>query len=68
MTRADNILRHIDWETLREQKEFCWNESNKYSASAYIYDGLLHLIDSIQDAAVDDHVATEAEIFGEEFE
>lgn len=49
------VIKSIDWELLRRQKE--WLITNNA-------DGLLSLIDALQDAAVADNIATKSEVFG----
>ena len=49
------VIKSIDWELLRRQKEWLINHNA---------DGLLSLVDALQDAAVADNIATELEVFG----
>lgn len=51
-------IEKIDWSLLRKQKEWLLNQDNENAA------GLVHLIDSIQDQAVNTASATEIEVFG----
>jgi len=60
-----DTIKNINWKLLREQKEYCINEANNNQEATNIYDGLIHLIDALQDAAVNDGLATENEVFGE---
>lgn len=60
-----NVIEQIDWKLLREQKEYCINEANNNHEVGHIYDGLVNLIDAIQDAAINDGLATETQVFGE---
>ena len=55
----------IDWALLREQKDYCLNEMENNAEAAGIYAGLVHLIDNLQDAVVDDELCTEEDVFGE---
>ena len=48
----------IDWELLREQKEWLTNQNSTHA------DGLLCLLDAIMDDAVDSGEFTEIEVFG----
>ena len=76
MKNCEGVLRNIDWELLREQKNYCLNEAagniqahEMYGATsnklAYeIHQGIVSLIDHLQAAAVLDGVATEKEVFG----
>lgn len=65
MKTITTVIKNIDWNLLREQKEYCENEAMNNSEAAHIYEGLLTLIDHIQDAAIDDGLATELEVFGD---
>jgi len=65
MTYSEELLRRMDWPLLREQKAYCLNEAQNSNGLFHIYDGLVHLIDALQDAAVDDGIATIEEVFGE---
>lgn len=49
---------HIDWGLLREQKLWLQTQDSPHAA------GLIHLIDAVQDQAVDTGSATEIEVFG----
>lgn len=51
-------IEKIDWCLLRKQKEWLLNQENENAA------GLVHLIDRIQDEAVDNGDASEIEVFG----
>jgi hypothetical protein len=46
------FLQKIDWALLREQKEYCINEAANNAECAHIYDGIVHLMDALQDQAV----------------
>ena len=60
---------NLDWNLLRQQKllllELC-NKPATTPADRDLLDGIIHLIDGIQDYAVDQGNATEAEVFGPE--
>ena len=58
MRNTEKVLRRIDWEQLRAQKE--WLVSLNHEAA----DGLVHLLDALQDAAHDDQLAAAASIYG----
>lgn len=64
MKHCEEILRNMNWALLREQKEYCVNEAANAPDVAAIYDGIISLIDHLQDAAVLDGIATEDEVFG----
>ena len=53
------LLRGIDWAELREQKLKLLRQDPDLHD-----DGLICLIDAIQDCAVDNDIATEEEVFG----
>lgn len=58
MTPADfNILLSIDWDLLRQQKLWLLQHDTEEA------DGLVNLLDHIQDTAVDIGAATEEEVF-----
>ena len=48
----------INWSLLREQKQWLLDQESEHA------DGLVHLIDAIQDQAVDNGDASELEVFG----
>lgn len=56
-------VRTIDWKLLGEQKAYCLNEAANDRVVGQIYDGLINMIDAIQDAAVKDEIATKEEVF-----
>lgn len=64
MKNYEQVLRSLDWKLLREQKDYCFNESANNKDAEEIYDGIVNLIDHLQDAAVLDGIATEEEVFG----
>lgn len=68
MKRCEQVLRHMNWGLLREQKEYCLNEAANNSDAEEIYGGLLGLLGALQDAAILDGVATEEEVFGKDKE
>jgi hypothetical protein len=53
------VISKTNWELLRNQKEWLWNQESDEAI------GLVHFLDAIQDAAVEDGIATELEVFGE---
>jgi hypothetical protein len=53
-----NSIQQIDWRLLRQQKEWLMNHNSPEA------NGLLHLLDAIQDEAVDQFGFTEREVFG----
>lgn len=52
-------MEKIDWAMLREQKAWLFRQDNEFA------DGILNLLDAIQDEAVASGIATEEEVFGE---
>lgn len=48
----------IDWDMLREQKSWLLTQDNKHA------EGIVNLIDRIQDEAVDNGDASKIEVFG----
>jgi hypothetical protein len=67
------VSAEMDWALLREQKAWLVSHANEmvgsdlYTPEEVAYaDGLINLIDSIQDCAVIDGDATDVEVFGEE--
>lgn len=64
---------NIDWVLLRRQKEWLFKLTNEISSNPDAWtdndfdcaDGLLYLLDTIQDYAVDNGDATEFEVFGD---
>lgn len=65
MNHCERAIKNIDWKLLREQKDYCVNEAMNAPDVSHIYEGLVGLMDAIQDAAVADHLATEHEVFGD---
>lgn len=55
---TENVIRRIDWDKLRAQKQWLIRMHLPQA------DGLVHLLDALQDAAHDDQLATESQIFG----
>ena len=53
------VISNTNWELLRNQKVFLWNHGSDEAM------GLAHYLDAIQDAAVEDGLATKLEVFGE---
>jgi len=58
------LISKIDWKLLREQKEYCINEADNNTEVAHIYDGLINLLDALQDCAVDNALVSPIEVFG----
>ena len=58
------LISKIDWKLLREQKEYCINEADNNTEVAHIYDGLINLLDALQDCAVDNKIVSPIEVFG----
>lgn len=65
MANLLKALKNTDWDMLQQQKlellNLLGNHRNKCSP---ILDGLIHFLDAIQDAAVDDGIASKEEVFG----
>jgi hypothetical protein len=63
-----NIITGIDWKLLRKQKRLLLqviNNDNVNFKEKEALEGILNLIDAIQDYAVDDaQIVTEIEVFG----
>ena len=55
----EQVISKTDWSLLRKQKEWLLNNGSDEAM------GLVHFIDTIQDAVVDDLIALEVEVFGE---
>ena len=53
----DDLFRSIDWDLLRTQKEWLYRQNTKEA------DGLLSLLDEMQDLAVSNEFATLEEVF-----
>ena len=60
-----HVVKHMDWPLLRAQKAYCASEAARHNDARQMFDGLAHLIDAMQDAAVRDHIASAEEVFGE---
>lgn len=56
----ENYKLNIDWQQLRDDKELL---TSMNIAHPHNFDGLIHLIDDIQDQAVDVHGLSEGEVF-----
>lgn len=57
----NHLIHTIDWAMLREQKQWLMSQDNAHA------DGLLMLIDHLQDYAVDNFLVKEEEVFGKEY-
>ena len=55
----NDLFQSIDWKYLREQKEWLCNQNTREA------EGLLSLLDEVQDLAVSNEFATNEEVFGE---
>lgn len=64
MTNLESVMKGVDWELLREQKVFLFNEANNNSDAEEVCEGLLNLLDNLQDAVVADGLASAEEVFG----
>ena len=64
----EDTIRNINFGLLREQKMRLIGMANKIKTlklDVEALDGVIALLDAIQDAAVEDGMATEVEVFGE---
>jgi hypothetical protein len=71
MKKVEEVIGKLNFELLRKQKEelVAYTHYNRTSMSVKrvsAIDGIINMIDSIQDAVVEDGIKTEAEVFGEE--
>lgn len=74
MKKIEEIVTEIDFTALRQQKLDVLNHirflngslSAEYIQTIGSLGGIIHMIDAIQDAVVEDGIKTEAEVFGEE--
>ena len=65
MTNLESVMKDIDWELLREQKAYLFNEANNNRDAEEVCEGLLNLLDNLQYAVVADGLASAEEVFGE---
>ncbi|RTL52453.1 MAG: hypothetical protein EKK46_10900 [Rhodocyclaceae bacterium] len=47
-----HLFLRIDWALLREQKAYCLNEAFNRPDTVDVYEGLIALLDNLQDTAV----------------
>ena len=71
MSEVSRIIESLDFKLLREQKAelvayTCYNRSSMSAKRVGAIDGIINMLDSIQDAVVRDGIKTEEEIFGKE--
>lgn len=59
MASVTETFQRIDWKLLRKQKKWLLKQRPDEKA-----DGLINLLDALQDAAVEDGIATGKEVFG----
>ena len=66
MTATEKLFRKIDWKLLRAQKRWLLEAKRKAKrkCEVEVCEGLLALLDAIQDCAVDDLNIPEAKVFG----
>ncbi len=66
---AEELILNIDYQALRSQKELLLLLVGRSSTltEAALLEGVVHLIDSLQDCAVDDLGMREEIVFGENF-
>jgi hypothetical protein len=55
----EQVISKNDWGLIRKQKEWLLNNGSDEAM------GLVHFLDAIQDAVVEDGIATEFEVFGD---
>ena len=60
MDNLKTVFANMDWLLLREQKRHLLSLQDKTGA----VQGVVHLLDAIQDAAVEDGIASEETVFG----
>ena len=65
MTNLESVMKDVDWELLREQKMYLYNEACNNDDVGELYAGVVSLLDFIQDAVVADGIASVEEVFGE---
>ena len=67
MTKVKEVLQNVDYALLRGQKTALIHHINKskYSFSIDCFDGIVDLLDNLQDAIVEDEIKTEQEVFGD---
>ena len=58
------VIADIDWELLRRQKQLLLDALDAQKIG-HIADGIVILIDNIQDAAVASGIATDVQVFGD---
>ena len=58
-----HVVKHMDWPLLRAQKAYCVSEAKAHDEARQMFDGLAHLIDVMQDAAVRDKIASAEDVF-----
>lgn len=63
MYEVGKVIDRIDWKLLRSQKEALRKSIGALGVSSEIY-GLVHLLDDLQDAVIEDGLYTEKEVFG----
>ncbi len=65
----EGLIRKIDWSSMREQKDFIYSIVRKANSrqELILCTGILHLIDNIQDCAVDSLGIAEEIVFGKNF-
>ena len=65
MQAVERVIRGIDFKLLREQKRGILDHIKCHTEKELIepLDGIINLIDAIQDAVVVDGIATEKEVF-----
>ena len=66
MTRTPNeIVEQLDFALLREQLEYCVNEAANNADAAPIYEGIVALLEALQDSAYENRFASYEEVFGD---
>lgn len=60
-----DVLAQTDWELFRKQKAALRNLPTMYEDEQNAVSGILNFIDALQDAVVEDGIATEQQVFGE---
>lgn len=59
---------NLDWALLRQQKDWLYSKIRVASPDINMIEGLISLLDHIQDYAIDNGEATEREVFGDDWD
>lgn len=64
MTKIEQELLNTNWPLLRKQKLWLLEQEPTSRQDSEFIDGLIGLLDAVQDAAVDDGLVTSQDVFG----